>query len=886
MMTPGLMAVNINVKGSIKDKKSKEPLIGATIQLMGSSTGTVTDLDGNFELKDVKDGIYDIEIKYVGYKTAVRKKIKIENSKVVILNLELDTDEQVLGDVIVVGKASRESENAALLEQRRSVLAVQAVAAKELSRKGASDAESAVTKVSGISKQEGVKNVFVRGLGDRYNATTFNGFPVPSEDPEYKNISLDFFGTDIIQSIGVNKAFSASGTGDVGGANIDIASKELTGSGSLSVGISGGINTQTVAKDFLKMDGVNVLGISDRKHPSSDLGKYSFGNKLDPSGQSFQMDRSYHMAGGKELRLNEGADRLSFFLTASHATDYDYTEETVRNTTTEGTVYKDMTGQKYTENISQLVLANAEYDMNRKHRLGYNLMMVRSNTQSVGDYNGKNSTFDDDYGNLGLTRRQQSNDNLLLVNQLTSRWTLTKTLGLDAGIGYNLIKGYEPDRRINNLTKTENGYGLLRGNSQQRYYSELAENDVNMKAGLTYRLNNDEENPSSIRVGYTGRIVDDRFEATEYNMPTYTSPTYTSLDDFSLDEYYNQENLSAGKFEIQENLDTYDVTKHIHSAYLEGTYQFGPRWTANVGVKFDNVNIKIDYDVNKGGSKGSNEIKENFFLPSVNLKYNLTSKHSFRLGASKTYTLPQPKEISPYRYVGVNFSSQGNPDLKPSDNYNIDLKWDFNPTPSELISLTGFYKYIKNPISRIEVASAGGYLSYENIAGHATIAGVEMEIRKNLFTRTAGKEGSGTSRLSAGLNGSYIYTNAKVPLATSTSGSQLEGAAPWIANFDLSHSYTSGKKSFVNTLVLNYVSDKVYTIGTQGYQDIMERGTLTLDFVSQARLNDHLSLNLKARNLLNPSYKLSREANGNGEKIVLNDYKKGINVSVSASYTF
>lgn len=54
------------------------------------------------------------------------------------------------------------------------------------------NAEAAVTTLSGISKQEGVKNVFVRGLGDRYNVTTLNGFPVPSEDPEYKNISLAF----------------------------------------------------------------------------------------------------------------------------------------------------------------------------------------------------------------------------------------------------------------------------------------------------------------------------------------------------------------------------------------------------------------------------------------------------------------------------------------------------------------------------------------------------------------------------------------------------------------------------------------------------------------------------------------------------------------------
>lgn len=97
-----------------------------------------------------------------------------------------------------------------------------------------------------------MKNVFVRGLGDRYNTTTFNGFPVPSEDPEYKNISLDFFGTDLIQSVGVNKAFTAGNGGDVGGVNIDISSKELVGDGYISASVSAGVNTQTFPPDFFQ----------------------------------------------------------------------------------------------------------------------------------------------------------------------------------------------------------------------------------------------------------------------------------------------------------------------------------------------------------------------------------------------------------------------------------------------------------------------------------------------------------------------------------------------------------------------------------------------------------------------------------------------------------
>lgn len=104
------LAANIKIKGAVKDKLSKEPLIGATIRLLGTQAGAVTDMEGNFELNSmgVLEGMYDIEIKYVGYKTEVRRKVRVENGKLVILNLELETDAQELADVVVVAKKNRE----------------------------------------------------------------------------------------------------------------------------------------------------------------------------------------------------------------------------------------------------------------------------------------------------------------------------------------------------------------------------------------------------------------------------------------------------------------------------------------------------------------------------------------------------------------------------------------------------------------------------------------------------------------------------------------------------------------------------------------------------------------------------------------------------------
>ena len=876
----GVNDVDVDVKGCIKDRQSKEPLIGATVTVVGSGVATVTDVDGNFALSGLRDGIYDIEIKYVGYKTAVKRQVKVEDNKVTTLDFELETDDRVLSGVEVVAKANRESENVTMMEQKRSVVAVQSVGAQELSRKGVSDAQAAVTKISGISKQEGVKNVFVRGLGDRYNITTLNRFPLPSEDPEYKNIALDFFSTDIIQSIDVNKAFYSNTPADAAGADINITSKELTGDCKLGVSGSGGFNTQTLSSDFMRMDGVNSFGFADRTQPGTNLDTYNFRNSLDPSKQNLQINQSYTISGGKRFRF--GNDAFSFFLVASHNKDYTHYDEDVRNTTTTGTLTQDMNGDISKVKTSQIAMANLEYSINRKHSIAYNFMLVHSADESVGNYTGMDSKYESSDTYEGFMRRQQVNDNMLIVNQIDTKWRLGKMFGLDAGVAYNIINGYEPDRRINNLVLTDNGYEPMKGTGiQQRYFSKLNDGDLNVRAALTYKLKDGFEQNSNVRIGYIGRFVDDNFEAVEYDMSVVNQDVF-DIDNVRFDDFFNNENFTAGDFQLDRNIDKYDVKKDIHSAYAEATYQFTRKFIANVGLKYDNVGMKVNYNVNRGGTQGSQEINKNYFLPSINLRYNITENHALRLAASKTYTLPQSKEISPFRYIGVSFNSQGNPDLKPSDNYNIDLKWDWYISPSELLSVTGFYKYIKNPISRIEIASAGGFLSYQNIADHATAAGVEMEFKKHLYTQSL--EDGGLSRLTLGLNGAYTYTMAKVPLATDPTGSQLEGAAPWIVNADLTYLLRKGSNSFTGALVFNYFIDRIYTIGTEGYQDIVENGIPTLDFVVSAQLGKHFSISLKAHNLLDAANQLTRKGNADNKEVVLSKYKKGMDFSLGLSY--
>ena len=53
----GADIADVDLKGRVKDRQSNEPLIGATVQVIGSNVAAVTDNDGNFQLSGLKDGL-------------------------------------------------------------------------------------------------------------------------------------------------------------------------------------------------------------------------------------------------------------------------------------------------------------------------------------------------------------------------------------------------------------------------------------------------------------------------------------------------------------------------------------------------------------------------------------------------------------------------------------------------------------------------------------------------------------------------------------------------------------------------------------------------------------------------------------------------------------
>jgi len=172
----------------------------------------------------VQPGTYTLEFSFVGYETIEVPGVVVEANKVIVIDKTLSAN-NALDEVIITTEVRKESVASLLNKQKNAAVQIESIGAIELDNKGVSDAAAAVSKISGISKQQGGGNVYVRGLGDRYQNTTYNGLPLPSNDIDKKNIDLGLFSSDLIQNIGVSKTYAANFYGDFAAGNVDIRSE-------------------------------------------------------------------------------------------------------------------------------------------------------------------------------------------------------------------------------------------------------------------------------------------------------------------------------------------------------------------------------------------------------------------------------------------------------------------------------------------------------------------------------------------------------------------------------------------------------------------------------------------------------------------------------------
>ena len=919
-----------SIVGKLTDTDfNNEPLAFANILIEGTTKGTTSDFDGLYEIANLEAGTYTVVYSFLGYETITKADVIVEAGKSTKVDVGLSAAAGVeLEEFVGTGTTKKESAEALLLDQKNATLVKESIGAQELSLKAIGDAAGAVSKIAGVSKQEGGGNVYVRGLGDRYLNTTYNGLTLPANNIEKKNMDLNLFSSDVIQNVGVSKTYAAHFYGDFAAGNVDITSKEHTGSFFLDVDLGSSFNSNALGTDFVKSEGTGFFGFYNRYRNNPYAVILSHG--VDPISSEGTTGISGSFSTGNSWNLGEES-RLSVFATASFGSNYEYRRGQFANVTAAANqIFQDSEEFEYSRNTT--AMANIVYRINNDHKIKFNSLFINDATDEVGrfgidgrGYNRNTIADNDDFG--FFTQNVQFEQDMIYVNQILGTSTFNEKLKIDYGLGYNKVLARQPDRKRIALERFENTLdndpstnAIFFRNvdfDNQRYFQNIEDGEFNARLNLNYTLS---EN-LKFNFGYNGRSKNRTFDNQRYGYEIINP--FTEIEDTNnFDAFFSTENQGVfyntsvfrplPGFE-RENLpgqleNTYEGNLNVHAIYADAVYKAGEKWSFVPGLRVERFNQEISYDVINlsFNNPGSNEANEVFFLPSLNVKYALSEDQNLRFSASRTVSNPEFKEVAPFVYENVTDRIGGNPDLLNDPAFstilNLDLKYEWFINSGEIISLGAFNKTINDPVNLVSANDATGTQRFFRTGDRADVFGLELEVRKKLIKNADDDR----SILSAGMNITYTSTKQDLKTVSGTFNTNfnresdaLQGASPILINGDVSYSPTFGEYKPVANLVFSYFSDRIDALGSGQLGNIIEKGVPTLDFVWKNTLNKKFEINASVKNILNPTIERVREnvsfdtnlandlgINSNLSEFALSSYKRGINASIQFKYKF
>jgi hypothetical protein len=414
----------------VTDVKTQETLPGVNIVIKNTTNGTVSNMDGAYELK-LPAGKYTISASYILYVTLEVADVEIKADQPTILNLTLKESVKDIEEVLVVARKNMEAENMLMTERRHATVALENIGAKEMSVKGLSTVADGVKKITGIS-MEGSSKVYVRGLGDRYSMTSLNGFPIASPNPDNKLIPLTLFPTSVVKNISVSKVYQPSVFGDYSGAHINVETKENIGNDYMTFGFSTGGKINTLFADFYSSDKgsgkLSFLGISKylnlsdkiRRMHTDDFETYQRG--YNPFKTTFSIDKGQALPElGLDFGIGKswsvGSNKVNTLFAVNFNNEYTILEDAYVSTINAQGVIRDRYHyNQYSYETTATMLGRINYSFRKTDMLSYNIMFVNNTEDDYKERDGFDAEGVDLKGSNGVYHIYS-----LFNNQLTGR---------------------------------------------------------------------------------------------------------------------------------------------------------------------------------------------------------------------------------------------------------------------------------------------------------------------------------------------------------------------------------------------------------------------------------------------------------------------------------
>jgi outer membrane receptor protein involved in Fe transport len=92
------------IAGTITDKTTGEPLIGANVVVLGTSLGGTTDVDGNYSILSVPPGIYNIQVTFIGFRKATIEDVRVFIDQTARVDMAIEAQAVEVNDIVIVAE--------------------------------------------------------------------------------------------------------------------------------------------------------------------------------------------------------------------------------------------------------------------------------------------------------------------------------------------------------------------------------------------------------------------------------------------------------------------------------------------------------------------------------------------------------------------------------------------------------------------------------------------------------------------------------------------------------------------------------------------------------------------------------------------------------------
>lgn len=883
------------IQGIIQDPKLGETLIGASVKIMGTELGTATDLDGFFSIERVPAGEYTLQISYVSYRTELLTGVKVESDKITQLKLDMVEESATLQEVVVTAEAVRTSEVAILSEIKASMQVVSGISEQQIKKSMDGNAAQIVRRVPGITIVAD-RFINIRGLNARYNNVMLHNAFTPSMETDVKSFAFDIIPAGQIERLLVFKSPSADLPGEFAGGLVKIFTKGIPDQNGLTVEYSAGFRQGTTFQNFYQPETGkwhwtsfnNGQSNLPKDFPSSINQVINNPIQLELAGKSLKNnwvatpaaavpDQKINLT--NNLRTNLGRVQIGNITSVTYQDSRllnqisrgDYNEQ---NNGIESRIYNYQDAQ-YNRNLRVGVLHNWGFRFSNNHKVDWKNLFNQSSTGSYVARSGKNfesnyipnsHSFDQVYKNI-FSSQLVGNHKLNNENTIVD-WTA----------GFNRATRDQPDYRryrsdldeTTGLSSIYVPFGAAQAFFLGRFSSKMLEKTFSGNLNLTQKFNEIE-----FKIG--GAIEDKNRDFDARNLGYVRGSAFGFDNDLingDINNLFNHIDSRNGiKIDEQTNpSDSYESNNILYAGYVTLLTPLGKKLSLSAGARLEHNNQSLE-SAQIGGAPVSLSYPITKLLPSATLVYNFTHKAVVKASYGITLNRPEFRELAPFAYYDFdyNYVYKGSP-LRTAVVQNFDARFEYYPTPFEVMNVALFYKNFKDPIESLVVpgSGSGGAKTFTFANAERSINyGIEVEIKKSLANLT---ESGFLGKISTLFNASLI--RSEVTLGDDISNGQsdnrpLQGQSPFIINAGLN--YNDPNRGFQINALYNVIGKRIFAVGFQGYPDLYEMPRNVLDLVVTKELGSKIIFKAGVSDLLNQPGRILQDGNQDGKWSPVND---------------